>query len=39
MNVFDVRPEALGFMENNDLQRGGPTWMGLIQAALELKSP
>ena len=39
MNVYDFRPETLEFMENNDLQGGGPTWEGLIQAALEIRSP
>jgi len=36
--VFDHRPETLEFMENNALQGGGPTWMGLIKAALQLES-
>ena len=39
MNVFDHRPETLEFMENAGLQGGGPTWMGLIAAALELETP
>ena len=39
LNVYDYRPETLGFMEENELQGGGPTWMGLINAALELESP
>ena len=37
--VFDFRPETMAFMEKNALQGGGPTWMGLITAALELESP
>lgn len=37
--VFDHRPETLEFMEKNALQGGGPTWMGLITAALELETP
>lgn len=37
--VFDHRPETLEFMEKNALQGGGPTWMGLITAALLLESP
>ena len=37
--VFDHRPETLEFMEKNALQGGGPTWMGLIQAALQIESP
>ena len=36
--VFDHRPETLDFMEKNALQGGGPTWMGLITAALQLES-
>jgi hypothetical protein len=37
--VFDHRPETLEFMEENALQGGGPTWRGLITAALLLESP
>ena len=37
--VFDHRPETLEFMEKNALQGGGPTWMGLITAALVLEAP
>ena len=37
--VFDHRPETVEFMEKNALQGGGPTWMGLIQAALQIESP
>ncbi len=37
--VFDHRPETLEFMEKNALQGGGPTWMGLITAALQMESP
>ena len=37
--VFDHRPETIEFMEKNALQGGGPTWMGLITAALQLESP
>jgi hypothetical protein len=37
--VFDHRPETLKFMEKNALQGGGPTWVGLITAALLLESP
>ena len=37
--VFDHRPETLELMEKNALQGGGPTWMGLIQAALQIESP
>lgn len=39
LSVFDHRPETMEFMERNALQGGGPTWMGLITAALELESP
>ncbi len=37
--VFDHRPETIEFMEKRALQGGGPTWMGLITAALELETP
>jgi len=37
--VFDHRPETLEFMERNALQGGGPTWTGLITAALQLETP
>lgn len=37
--VFDHRPETLELMEKNGLQGGGPTWMGLITAALHIESP
>lgn len=37
--VFDHRPETLALMEKNALQGGGPTWIGLITAALQLESP
>lgn len=39
IDVFDYRPETLVFMESNDLQGGGPTWMALTRAALTLESP
>ena len=39
MNVFDHPPQTLEFMQNNELQGGGPTWMGLITAALNIESP
>jgi hypothetical protein len=39
MNVFDIRPETMRFMKANSLQGGGPTWMALITAALQLESP
>jgi hypothetical protein len=39
MNVFDIRPETMKFMKANSLQGGGPTWMALITAALQLESP
>lgn len=37
--VFDHRPETLDFMAKNALQGGGPTWMGLITAALQIETP
>jgi len=37
--VFDHRPGMLDFMYKNGLQGGGPTWMGLITAALNMESP
>lgn len=37
--VHDFRPETLRFMEEQDLQGGGPTWMALLVAALEIESP
>jgi len=39
LTVFDHRPETLEFMSRNRLQGGGPTWMALIIAALQLESP
>ena len=39
LEVYDFRPETLEFMNDNRLQGGGPTWVALITAALELKSP
>ncbi len=39
LDVYDFRPETLKFMDENNLQGGGPTWLALIQAALELESP
>ncbi|MFK8021694.1 MAG: Imm51 family immunity protein [Pseudomonadales bacterium] len=39
ISVFDYRSETLQFMESNQLQGGGATWMGLITAALEIESP
>lgn len=39
LSVFDHRPKTIEFMERNALQGGGPTWMALITAALELESP
>ena len=39
LNVFDYRPETLAFMESSGLQGGGPTWMALVTAALEIESP
>lgn len=39
MNVYDHRPETLAFMEENHLQGGGPTWMALVRASLEMHSP
>jgi hypothetical protein len=39
MDVFDIRPQTMRFMKANSLQGGGPTWMALITAALQLESP
>lgn len=39
INVFDHRPQTLQFMQTNELQGGGPTWMSLITAALNIESP
>ncbi len=39
LTVYDHRPETLRFMESNELQGGGPTWVGLITAALTIESP
>ncbi|MEM1433845.1 MAG: Imm51 family immunity protein [Pseudomonadota bacterium] len=39
INVFDHREESLAFFEEQGLQGGGPTWLGLITAALEIESP
>ncbi len=39
MDVFDHRPETLKLMSERKLQGGGPTWKGLVTAALELESP
>tara|TARA_R110002072_G_scaffold56097_9_gene145592 strand:+ start:1719 stop:2060 length:342 start_codon:yes stop_codon:yes gene_type:complete len=39
LDVYDNREETMEFMVDHELQGGGPTWMGLIKAALELESP
>lgn len=39
LEVYDHREETLAFMADHELQGGGPTWMGLIKAALEIESP
>lgn len=39
LNIFDHRPQTLDLMEEHGLQGGGPTWLGLLTAALEMESP
>jgi hypothetical protein len=39
LTVYDHREETLRWMEERDLQGGGPTWMALIHAVLSLESP
>jgi len=39
INVFDYRPETLERMDSFELQGGGPTWLGLITAALQIETP
>jgi hypothetical protein len=39
MEVYDYRPATLEFMGKQRLQGGGPTWRGLLMAALKLESP
>ncbi len=39
LTVYDHRPETIEFMRQNMLQGGGPTWMGLIIAAMKAESP
>ena len=39
LNVFDHRDRTLALMDEHELQGGGPTWLGLVTAALELESP
>ncbi|MEM1411434.1 MAG: hypothetical protein AAGH19_03670 [Pseudomonadota bacterium] len=36
LNIYDHRDEVIEFFESEDLQGGGPTWLGLITAAFEL---
>lgn len=39
LNIFDLRPRTLDLMDEQGLHGGGPTWLGLVTAALELESP